>query len=223
MNTPIESMRYILSIAAAMLVVMAPARGLGDTDDNKVPAKEIRSASRQARSAEKQLRKEGYRYADIGSATADLEHFFLKVASGCPRIVGGSGWCLSENLAKLTALANAANEYAVLQGGTVRGRIVSTQSSLSGQQVDDLVASFERYVQKDIQGELIPCATFYRRRGREVSARIYCIVDEDAAARARRHAMELAMQEQSLAQQYGSMASDWIDEALVKEEVRSGL
>ena len=162
----------------------------------------------------------GHRDGDLDAVhVADKIDDALRVPfgrAGCGKIVGTSAPCVSENLAKVTALANAANEYAIIQGGNVRGRIVNTASSLSGQQIDNIVASFERLVNKDIRGELVPYASFYKAKGSLYTARVYCIVDEDAAARARRHAMELALEEQALTEKYGSLVSDWIDEGFWK-------
>ena len=204
-------MKKLITILAAALVALAPILAQ-EAEDAKPSARAASEARKAAKAAVKTLKKEGFRSYELGNASSYLERYFLKSADGCARIVGTSGPCISENLAKLTALANAANEYAVLQGGNVRGRIISTASSLSGQQLDNLVASFERLVEKKIRGELIPCATYFRSRGGRHSARVYCVVDEDSAARARRHAMALALEEQSLAERYGSLAADWVAE-----------
>lgn len=207
-------MKKIITAFAAALMLLAPC--LAQDSESKLSRKELQAAAKQAKAAEKSLRKQGYKSFEIGDVSTNLENYFLKVGAGCTNITGTSTACMSENLAKLTALANAANEYAVLQGGKIRGRIVSSTSSMSGAQVDNLVASFERLVEKDIRGELIPCAYFYKERGGMYSARAYCIVDEEAAAKARRHAMELALAEQELTQRYGSMVGAWVDEGFDK-------
>ena len=194
-------MKRILAILAAALVVLAP-----------LSAKTDKTVRKEAKAAERTLKRDGYKPCELGNVTTNLEKYFTKVNAGCPRIVGTSGPCISENLAHVTALANAANEYAILQGGDIRGRIISSASNLSGQQLDNLVASFERLVNQNIRGELVPCASFYKEKGGMYQVRIYCIVDEDAAARARRRAMERALEEESLSERYGSMVSEWIDE-----------
>ena len=123
---------------------------------------------------------------------------------------------MSTNLAQVTALSNAATQYALLSGGEVRGRIISSTTSLTGQQVDNIVSSFERLVEKNIRGELVPYVTAVREKRGRITARVYCIVDLDTASRLRRQAMEIALEEQSLASRYGSMISDWIDEGFAK-------
>ena len=155
-------MKRLIIILAAALAVLSPAPAQTTDHDVKAAQKTAKEASRKARSAEKSLRREGYRSYDIGTANASLRQYFQKVESGCTSIVGTSGPCITENLAKLTSLANAANEYAILNGGEIRGRITTSASSLSGAQIDNLVASFERLVEKDIRGELIPVAVFFK-------------------------------------------------------------
>ena len=211
------NMKKLLLLAAA-LIVLAPC--FSQDKEQKVSRKETQVAAKQARAAEKELRKQGFKSFEISSISSSLERYFLRLNDGCGSIVGTSTACISENLAKISALSNAANEYALIQGGTIRGRIVSSASSLSGAQVDNLVASFERLIEKDIRGELIPCACFFRERGGMYTARAFCLIDEEAAARARRHAMELALAEQALTQRYGTMVSEWINDGFVMAEER---
>ena len=200
----IISMKRLLNIAVASLVALTPLCGQTKA--------EFRNAKNDAASAARSLKREGFKTIELGDPSSLLERYFLKVQSGCQQIVGTAEDCITLNLAKTTALANAANEYATLDGGVVRGRIVSSTSSMSGEQLDNVVASYERLVQKEIKGELIPYVTCVRTRKDRYSVRIYCLVDADEASKARRRALELALEEQSLVQAYGSLVSDWIDE-----------
>ena len=215
-------MKRIITLWAAALVVLAPICAKGDNKKTHAERRDAKSAQKEAAAAGRALRRDGFRCYDPGTRSLPLEHYYLKVNAGCTGIIGTSGPCLSENLAKITALANAANEYALLQGGRVRGRVVSSATSLSGQQADNLVASFERRVEKTIRGELLPCAVYYKERGGRYQVRVYCIIDEDAAAKARRRAMQLALEEAGLADQYGSMVSAWIGEAFDEDVTADG-
>ena len=209
----------LITLAAAALVALAPLNGQ-DRDQTRAQRREARAARKEAKAAARQLRRDGYRTVELGAVNDRLEKYFQKTASGCSQVVGTADGCVSLNLAKLTALANAANEYAILEGGNVRGRIVSSASSLSGEQADNLVACFERLVEKEIRGELVPYVTCYRTRGGRYDVRTYCIVDVDAASRARRRAMEVALEETALAEKYGTLVSDWIDEGFWKASER---
>lgn len=196
-------MKKIALIASMMLMAAMPA--IGQTKS------ELKAARKEAKAAAKLLKRDGFKPIELGDAQTRLEKYFLKVNAGCAQVIGVAENCMSTNLAQVTALSNAANQYAMLAGGDVRGRIVSSTTSLTGQQVDNIVSSFERLVEKDIRGELVPYITAVRKKRGSIAARAYCIVDIDAANQLRRRALEIALEEQSLAEQYGSRVSEWID------------
>ena len=198
------TMKKLVLIMIAALVAYVPMCGQTRSEQN--------AAHKDAVAAAKELRRAGFKPIELGNVQTRLEKYFLKVNAGCAQIIGVAENCMSTNLAQVTALANAANQYAMLAGGDVRGRIVSSTTSLTGQQVDNIVSSFERLVEKDIRGELVPYLTAIRDKRGRIAARAYCIVDLDAAYQLRRRALEIALEEQSLAEQYGSMVSSWIDE-----------
>ena len=201
--------RFVL-IAVALLLAAAPLGGQTRSDE--------RAARKEAAAAAKTLRREGFKPVELGDVRSRLENYFLKVGAGCAQVVGIADNCLSTNLAQVTALSNAATQYALQSGGEVRGRILSSTTSLTGQQVDNIVSSFERLVAKNIRGELVPYITAVRERRGRITARVYCIVDQDTASRLRRQALEKALEEQTLAARYGSMVSDWIDEGFARRE-----
>lgn len=202
--------RTLALIAALALVALAPAKGQTKG--------ELKSARKEAAAAARTLRRDGFKTIELGDVKTRLEKYFLRVNAGCAQVVGVADGCISTNLAQVTALANAANQYAMLAGGEVRGRIISSATNLSGQQLDDLVSSFERLVAKDIRGELVPYVTVARETKRGTDVRAYCIVDVDAASLLRRRALETALAEQALSEQYGSMVSAWINEGFDRRE-----
>lgn len=203
------NMKNLIIIAAALLVAAAP---LGAQT-----RRELRNARTDAASAARTIRKEKFRMVELGDVETRLGQFFTKVNGGCVQVVGIADGCVSANLAKMTALNNAAVEYASNSGGKVRGRITSDASTVAGGQVDAIVAAYERLVLKEINGELVPFITLLRK-GRDggYDARVYCLVDRESAHSARMRAMELALEETRMAERYGSMISDWIDEGFSK-------
>ena len=202
------TMKKALTMMIAALLALALVFGQNRAD--------LKSAKKDAVSAAKMLKREGFKPVELGDIKTRLEKYFIKVNAGCAQVIGVADNCMSTNLAQVTALSNAATQYAMLAGGDVRGRIVSSTTSLTGQQVDNIVSSFERLVEKDIRGELVPYVTAVREKKGRITARVYCIVDIDAAAQLRRRALEIALEEQSLAEKYGSMVSNWIDEGFNK-------
>lgn len=203
-------MKKLMIIAAAALVALAPLYA-------ETSKKDIANARKEAATAAKRLHREGYKTVELGDVETRLEKFFLKTYAGCTQVVGTAEKCVTSNLAQLTAVNNAANMYALNAGGVVRGRIVSSTSSLTGTQIDELVSSFERIIQKEIRGELVQYVIAVKEKKGVYAARAYCLVDPQASIRVKRLAIEAALEEQALSQQYGSLISDWIDEGFAKE------
>lgn len=202
-------MRRIILFAVAALVALAPLSAQSRQD--------LRAAKKEAAEAAKALKRDGYKPIELGNVQTRLEKYFLKTYAGCAQVIGIAENCMSTNMGQVTALANAANQYAILAGGDIRGRMASNITTMNGQQMDNLVSSFERLVEKEIRGELIPYVTAVRERRGAYSVRAYCMIDEDAAAQVRRRALMTALEEQKLAEQYGSMVSNWIDEGFRNE------
>jgi len=198
------TMKKILILAAALLVAAAPL-GARSESASKSMKKEVKATARQ-------IEADGFRMLELGDLRSRLQSYFEKVGEGCTQIVGTAEGCISTNLAKVTAINNAANEYATLCGGLVKGRIVSDASNISGAQLDDIVAAYERLVYKRMGGELIQWITLVREDNGGYDVRSYCLIDIDAAHKARMHAMQTALEEASLAEEYGSMVSEWISE-----------
>lgn len=192
----------------AALVAIAPVAAQS--------SKDVRAAKKEAKTAAKQLKKEGFKLLELGDLQMQLQDYLVRAKAGCKQIVGTADNCMSINLGKTTALNNAINEYATLSGGVVKGRITTNTSNISGQQADDIVAAYERLVLKEIKGEIQTCITLVRQNKKNYDVRVYCLVDYDAAHAAKMKAMQLALEELNLAQQYGSAISDWIDEGLEK-------
>lgn len=205
-------MKKLLSI----LVVSAIAILVAATPVFAQSNKDVKAAKKEAKTAAKQLKKEGFKLLELGDIEVQLGDYLVKAKSGQKQIVGTADDCMSVNLGKTTALNNAINEYATLSGGMVKGRITSNTSNISGQQVDDIVAAYERLVLKEIKGEIQTCVTLVRENKKHFDVRVYCLVDYDAAHAARMKAMRLALEELELTQAYGSKVSDWIDEGLKK-------
>ena len=201
-NSKKMRMKRLTVVLVALLVAVAP--GYCQTK------REVNVARKEAAAAARNLKRSGFKSIELGDVQIRLEKYFLKVNSGCAEIVGIAENCMSMNLAQITALSNAANQYALLAGGDVRGRIIGSTNNLSDQQMDNIVSSFERIVEKNIRGELVPYITAVRERKDRYNVRAYCIVDIDSAYRIRRRALEIALEEQSLAEKYGSMVSSWI-------------
>jgi hypothetical protein len=205
-------MRKLLSVTMVLLV--AATLLMSNSQNDTKPDK--RDVKRETKAAMSQIKKDKYKLLELGDLQKKLEEYFISVENGSVQVVGTSDDCISINLAKITALNNAANEYATLSGGFVRGRIVSNVSSIGDAQVDDIVASYERLIYKELKGELMPSIILVKEKRDRFSVRAYCLIDGDSAHKAKMKAMLQALEENHLAKQYGSDASNWIDEGFNK-------
>lgn len=197
-------MKKFISIVFATLVAIAPI--------NAQSKQVLKSVKKEAKKAAQQLQMDGYRLLEIGDLQYQFEEYLLKVKSGHQQIVGTAEGCKSLNLAKITALSNALNEYAMMSGGLIKARIVSNTSNINGQQIDDIVAAFERTFSKEIKGEVQTYLILVKDNKNSYDIRTFCIIDNEAAHSARIKAMQIALEELQLSQEYGSAISDWIDE-----------
>lgn len=177
---------------------------------------ELKSVKSEAAAAAKTIKKEKFKMVELGDLQKRLEQYFTKINSGCTQVVGIAENCTTSNLAKLTAMNNAVVEYASNSGGIVRGRVASDASTMTADQIDALVAAYERIICKELKGELVPYITLLRDRSNSIDSRVYCLVDVESAHAAKIRAMEIALEESRLAEQYGSQISNWIDEGFDK-------
>jgi len=193
---------FLISLAFCMLISLASAQ----------TAEDIKYAKKEAKTAAKQLTKDGYKLLELGDLQTQMEKYLAKTNSGAKQIIGTAESCITVNLGKVTALNNALNEYASLEGGIVKGRITSDAANIDGDQRDNIVAAYERLLVKELKGEVQTQITLVKERNGKFDVRLYCLVDTDSAHKARKKAMEQAMEEQKMIQEYGSQVSNWIDE-----------
>lgn len=200
--------KYFVFIAAALLVAASPLQAQTKA--------ELKSIRKEAQKTSKKLTKEGFRMLEVGQLEDRMADYLVKVHNGCTQLVGTAEGCMSINLGKVTALNNAANEYATLSGGLVKGRLTTSVNKLTELQADDLVGAYERLVHKRIQGEIISPIILVKKTKAGYDVRACCLVDYDASLIAQKSAFQKAIEEAGLAQEYGSQLSEWIDEGFAK-------
>lgn len=179
---------------------------------------EIKEAEKIAKTKAKQLSKEGWKLLESGTLETVLKALELKKMSGdVEEIVGTADKMRSINLGKTTARNNAINEYAESAKSMIRGRITTDIQDINEHQVENLVSGYERLVLKEINGEVKSVYTLYKEnKDGKYDVRGYFLVDQEAASKARKRAMELALEESELAHKYGNEISNFIDEGFNK-------
>lgn len=198
-----------------LLVLMVCICGLVVNAQTK---KEVKDAVKTAKLEAKKLEKEGWKLLESGTLQSVLQAHYLKKNSGdVEEIVGTANNKISINLGKTTARNNVLNEYAERARSMVRGRITSDIRDVDENQVENLVGGYERMVLKEINGEVKPAYTLYKeRKDGRYDVRGYFLVDQESASKARKRAMQLALEESELAHKYADQISSFIDEGFKK-------
>jgi hypothetical protein len=173
----------------------------------------------QFKERKKEFNKDGWKIS--GSAkTIDvaLLEYYQKLNSNENNyeIVGEVSACKSINVCKQAAFNNAVIEYAGQASSSVKGRIASDmnldQTSGKGE-FDKLYAAYERLVQAEIKGVLQQSFSIVKEKDNGMREyKTFFIIDEEAASQARIRAMESAVLETQLAQEYAQKITDFVRE-----------
>jgi hypothetical protein len=110
--------------------------------------------------------------------------------------------------------------YAKQAGETVRARSGGETSAGTGMpSSESFYQAYESKVEKEIKGELKRSFSVYMEKsGGNLDVRVYYIINEDNASKARMRAMELAMQESELARKNAERISQFVQEAFKVEQ-----
>lgn len=143
------------------------------------------------------------------------EHAGALSKEGVQEIAGAASGIRSESLARQAAWHDACISYARQSGAFLRGRVDSDAFAGGGDtaEFNHFYAAYESLLQKEIRGELRPSYTVVRRRRDGTCEMLsFFLVDEEAAAKARIRALELAADESEAAQRIADRVRSFIGE-----------
>jgi hypothetical protein len=171
---------------------------------------------RQYKEKMKEYQREGWKLAGSSKTleVALLEHY-EKLGQGDNReLVGEVSQCQSVNVCKQAAYNNAMVFYANLAGSFVKGRIASDAhlDASTGEEFDKMYAAYERLVAQEIRGALAESYAIVKENGKNKQFRVFFIVSEEAASKARIRALEQAAKETEVAQKYAKQITDFVRE-----------
>lgn len=165
----------------------------------------------------KQLKNEGW---SVDSQTKTLEEALLdhKVAlekdENNDEIIGRVSGVTSRNVAHANANHNAAVAYAQLaKKSMLRGVETSNVGNLGGEEFDNFTGAYERLVAGAIEKELKESFAIYKTDASgKKEYNVYYIVNEAKAAQIRMRAMQAAIEESKLAEEFSKSISDYVRE-----------
>lgn len=209
-------MKKILTLLLA-ICIFAPVYAQNyDKSIEKAQKKEVKQKM-------KDYKKAGYTI--MGSRTMEValnKHYAKLNKLGDDGIVfdGISSRTKSKNIGEQMAINNATIKYAQKAGSTIKGRVVSdgfANSTEAEGEFDKFYQAYERLVEQKVKNALVPSYSVIKDNGDgtyEIQA--FFIVDESIARVARQAALEAAIKDTSLAQQYAekvrAFANDRIEE-----------
>jgi len=153
-----------------------------------------KTIKREARMAALRDKRDGFKVLELGNASARYEDYLRRSYNGCQQLVGTAENCKTINLARIMARNNAINEYASEVGGLVKGKITTDVSEDGVEQLDNILAHYERSIQKEIYGEIVLYLTLVKKHNNVYDVKVYFLIDPDAALKAKRRAMKIAIE-----------------------------
>lgn len=211
-------MKKLLVLAMGLIIAISGVFAQPKTSDKDL--------WKQAKRTAKELVKEGWKTNGSKSIEEYLFEHRIKLRENASNqelvsdVIGQTN-VQTLNQAKRWAMINASTEYATSARQMVKGDI--TNELRAGiediKSVENFYAAYESVVATEIQGELKLSFCLYRenKEGR-IECRLYYIINEDSASKARMRAMERAMQESEFARANAERISEFVRERVVIEK-----
>ncbi len=216
-------MKKILMMMVAALALSANCTTTSaQNEQSKIKEKLLK---KEYKRKQKELKKQNWEiYASSRTLDVALYNHYEKLAKGGDNafeIVGTATKFKSKNIGHQTAINNACNIYARQAGSHVKGRVVSDMGANSDSiesEFDHFYAAYQSSVEKEIKGEMQESFSLIRDNGDGTyEMQTFFIVNEDAAAKARIHAFEMAAKESAAAQKYAGKVSEFVKEGFKPE------
>lgn len=116
------------------------------------------------------------------------------------------------------ARSDARTQYADMNKAIVKGRINDSSKSISDEQAEAFVATYETMVMQEFDGDLRQSYTIYRpMKDGKYEVRVYFWLDADRASQARIKALQHAAAEAKLSQEVADSMSKFIKDGFKKE------
>ena len=204
-------MKKILLFAMSLIVAVCAVAQPKTTD---------KALWKQAKKKAKELTKEGWKIDGSKTLEAVLFNHYKKLLDEqnqelVSNVVGQTN-IKSLNQAQRWAIVNAATSYATQAKTVIMGRVAAEVGATIADvgSPDNFYAAYENLVKAEIEGELKPSVCLYREKkdGGQFDYKIFYIVNEDAASKARIRAMENAVRESEFARLNADRISKFVRE-----------
>lgn len=188
----------------------------------KLEKKQQKAKAKSASKIVKQLTKEGWELATKSKTLEEavLDHkVALEKDENNYEIIGYSNGSSATGPAHIEAIHNACITYASLAKKSVlRGVENSNIGHLNEEELNNFVGAYERLVSGTIEKELVESFSIYRRDANgKLEFQTYFIVNEVKAGQVRMRAMQTAIEEAKLSEDFSKTISGIVKEAFDPE------
>ena len=166
-----------------------------------------------AKNRAKELTKEGWTCESSEGMATSLAYMFNKKHNGGYQEFAADGNGKSLNAAKAKARNNAINEYVEYSKSIVKARIASELNDVAGEEQENYIGAYERLIVKELQDGIFHAPNVVLYKG-SYEARLYYLIDNNAAEKAVRNAMKQAAEESGLAHNHAEGISGFINSGL---------
>lgn len=170
-----------------------------------------------AKSRAKELTKQGWQAQTSKGVEAGFLELFSTMNSGdYAEYVADGASDKSLSAAKAKSRNNAINEYVEYSKSIVKSRIVTELNDLKEEEAENYISNFERLIVKNLEDDVFrsPVLVLYKQEGRHYDVRSYYLIDNSAAERVVRNAMQKAAEESDLAHKHADGISKFINSGL---------
>ncbi|MEY8723898.1 hypothetical protein AALN73_22505 [Bacteroides stercorirosoris] len=209
------TMKPWVVIWAIVLLCVMPQNG---NAQNKELEKALK---KEYKSKLKEYKKDGWKL-DATSRSFEvvlLQHYDKLQNGNCTQLVGTSSGCMRTNVCRQAAYNNAIVTYANLASSYIKGRTasdVATADSETGE-LDRFYGAYERVLGTLInKGTLTESYSIYKEVNGAKEYQIIFLVDEDKALDIRKKALDAALEESKLKQEYAKQISDFINDKVTQ-------
>ncbi len=198
-------------IALFLAAILLAGSGMASAQQNTLSAKQMKEITKDAKKQAKELARQGWQISGPVSMERAIEDALVRIANGAEPITGEVTGRRDIVVARTAARNAAINQYVETSQSMVKAHIETELGAVNEEDINNLVAGYERVAVKEIDGEFKHVYSLTRNVGGRYDVQSLFVVDPDAAAAARRRALKSAAEEADLINKYGDKIKDFIN------------
>lgn len=212
--------RKLIALLGAVCIAFMGMRAIAVDEYGTMSPKEKKQAQKQAskdaKKNAKELKKAGWVLNGSGSLEYAIEKHLLQtenLGGPCEEKIGNAENCKTISLGKTKAFMDAVNQFAREQRMALKAEITGQQSDIDEDQADNILNEYQARVADEIKGVLKQSYILNRKLSNgHYDIQVFYLIDNKNSARARKQALQDAIDKSELRQEWKDKISksfDW--------------